>query len=178
MLIPRLRGLMGLGLVLLAGTASALTADGVLITNLAWGTYRTTSNPVAQNITYGATANVLVATPMIQLRKTTSATIQVAGGIVTFCLSYSNTSSLTSALNVVVADKMPDNMKFTDPGGGAIFDNDPPGGTMTPAYSFNNTAWTTGVPTSGQAGPLYLRWTTDVVGPKESAYMCYTVSIL
>lgn len=169
-------GMVSVALAALAGTASALTADGVLITNQAWGTYKITAG-TGQNITYAATANVLVATPVIQLKKTTSATIQVAGGVVTFCLSFSNTSANASAVNVVVADKLPDNMKFYDPSA-VSFMNEPPDGTMTWAYSFNNTAWTTGAPPSGQAGPLYMRWTTNVVGPHESAYMCYTVSIL
>jgi len=167
--------------LLTAGPAMALTADGVLLTNLAWATYRISSG-LGQNITYGATANVIVATPNLQLKKNASATMQVAGGMVTFCLSFSNTSSLTSAINVVVNDRLPDNMKFYDPTGTGSFDNDPPGSVtgIQPAWSAPTTAgpWTAGYPPSGQAGPLYLRWSVDIVGPNESGYMCYSASIL
>jgi uncharacterized repeat protein (TIGR01451 family) len=162
----------------LAHEAQALTADGVLLTNLAWATFRIT-NGTGQNITYGATANVVVATPNVQLKKTTSATLQVAGGLVTFCLSFSNTSGLTSAVNVAITDKLPDNMKFSDPTGTASFDNDPEGGVMNASFSLTGTApFTAGMPTSGQAGPLYFRWTVNILGPHESAYMCYTASII
>ena len=154
----------------------ATTADGVLLTNLAWATFKTTAG-AGTNITYGVTANVLVATPAVALRKTTSATLQAAGGYVTFCLSFSNASGLTSAVNVVVNDRIPANMAWADQFNVSI-EKDPPNGLIYPSWSSNNTAWTAGRPALGQVNVLYLRWTVDVVGPKQSGYMCYTATIL
>jgi uncharacterized repeat protein (TIGR01451 family) len=173
-----IKGLVLAGLVC-AGRAEALTADGTLLTNLAWATFRISAG-TAQNITYGATANVVVATPSVQLRKTSSATLQVAGGLVTFCLSFSNASAWTSAVNVVVSDKIPDWMKFSDPAANQSFANDPKGGVMTPAYATAGPGgpYLTGMPPSGQTGPVYLKWTVNILGPHQSAYMCYTASII
>ena len=165
-----------IALLLVPPSVYATTADGVLLTNLAWATFKTTAG-AGTNITYGVTANVLVATPAVALRKTTSATLQAAGGYVTFCLSFSNASGLTSAVNVVVNDRIPANMGWADQFG-VSFENDPPNGVIYPSWSSNNTAWTGGVPPLGQVNVLYLRWTVNVVGPKQSGYMCYTATIL
>jgi len=77
---------------------------------------------------------------------------------------------------------LPDNMKFYDPTGTGSFDNDPPGSVtgIQPSWSapLAGGPWTAGYPPSGQAGPLYLRWSVDIVGPNESGYMCYSASIL
>lgn len=175
----RLAGLFAcLAAVLAGGVASASTADGVLITNLAGATYKTTSG-AGQSISYGATVNVLVATPVVMLRKEASGTLQASGGTVTFCISYSNSGRWASAFNVVITDAMPDNMRFVN--GTGNWESPPAGSSVTRAWSTNGGAgWTStgSTPNMAQGTPVLLRWTVDVLGPNASGYVCYTVSVL
>jgi len=161
------------------GRAEGSTADGVLITNLAWATYKTTSG-LLQNISYSATVNVFVATPVVMLKKTASATMQVSGGTVTFCISYSNSGGIATAFNLVITDAMPDNMRFVS-GTGNYFNDTADGWSMTtPSWSTDGgTNWTSGsYPAMAQGTPLSLRWTVDIVPPKQTGFVCYTVSVL
>ena len=164
-------------LALAAGNAAASTADGVLITNLASATYKTTSG-AGQVITYGATVNVLVATPVVMLRKQASGTLQASGGTVTFCISYSNSGKWASAFNVVITDAMPDNMRFVNGSGNEV--GPPAGSSVVSAWSTNGGGgWTSGsTPFMAQGTPVLLRWTVDVLGPGDSGFVCYTVSVL
>jgi hypothetical protein len=78
---------------------------------------------------------------------------------------------------VSITDAMPDNMKFAGPG---VYppDTSDGDGTSYAAWSTNGgAAWTAGVPTGGQATPLLLRWTVDVLSPKASGFVCYAVSV-
>ena len=153
----------------------ATTSEGTLITNLASATFKDKTG-VMREISYGATSWVLVATPSIMLSKMATPTIAVSGGTVTFCITFSNASSLTSAVNVVISDKVPDNVRFDN----VRLENDPAGGIITPSWSTNNAApWTTNWPpvAQGPVNSLFLRWTTDVMGPRQSAIVCYSVTI-
>ncbi len=174
-----LRSLIVFGLVaLVAVPARATTSEGSLITNLASATFKDKTG-VMREISYGATSWVLVATPSVMLLKVVSPTIAVSGGTVTFCITFSNASALTSAVNVVISDKVPDNVRFAN----ALTENDPVGGNITPAWSTDNIAWSLAWPPGYGQGPatpassVFLRWTTDVMGPRQSAIVCYSVTI-
>ncbi|MEK7477642.1 MAG: hypothetical protein AAB152_18640 [Candidatus Coatesbacteria bacterium] len=160
-----------------AAQSRAATADGTLITNLASFTYRLNSGMMV-TLSYGATATVMVARPAVLLQRVLTPTIQSAGGTLTFRITMSNASSYASAFAVTATETMPGNVKFA--GGAETYALDPPGGTITPAWSTNAGAnWTSGsYPATGQAGPLQLRWSADILGPKATGVMTYTVSIL
>ena len=175
-----------LWLLVPARPAHAMTADGALITNVASGTYETTGG-VASEFDYNVTAFVLVATPQMILQKTGTPTMQAPGGLVTFCLTFSNQSAYTSAFNFVITDAVPDNMRFYQ----ETFTNHPAGGTIVPTWSDDAGAtWNDAVgvaPIGGTPGrypfsccavDVILRWSVDMVGIQQSGYVCYTTSIL
>lgn len=161
--------------------ALATTAEGTLITNLASATFRDNGG-VQREISYGATSWVLVATPAMMLSKNANPTLVTSGGTVTFCITFSNASALTSATNLVIADHVPDNVRFVND----VAIQDPPGGGITPAWSTDNANWGLlwppnvgqGPTSSGPATGVFLRWTVDVIGPRQTGYVCYSVSIL
>ncbi len=161
------------------GRAEGSTADGVLITNLAWATYKITAGTGA-SVSYTATLNVAVATPVVMLRKEASATMQVSGGTVTFCISYSNSGGLATAFNLVITDAMPDNMRFVTGAGNYFNETGDAWSTTTQSWSTDGgTNWTSGsYPAMGQGTPLKLRWTVDIIPPKQTGFVCYTVSVL
>jgi uncharacterized repeat protein (TIGR01451 family) len=170
--------------LLAARTASAMTAEGALLTNIASASYRLTTG-AGQTISYSVTSWVRVATPMIQLRKTATPTIQTSGGTVTFCITIRNSSTLTTAINVVVQDALPDNMRFVSSTWN--WEDIAPGSSMWTAWSTNGgTSWTSGAttggtgayPPNGQAGPLLLRWVTNALGPGQSSLVCFTATVL
>lgn len=166
--------------------AHAVTVDGTLITNVASATYKTTGG-VPVEFDFNVTAFVLVGTPQMMIQKTGTPTMQAPGGLVTFCLTFSNQSAYGGALNFVLTDAIPDNMRFYQ----ELFTNAPAGGTIVPSWSDDGGAtWedTAGVPPNG-GGPgrypnagwpfdVILRWTVDLVDTQQSGYVCYTASIL
>lgn len=175
-------------MLLLAGLATGLpraagatTSDGTLITNLASATFRDNGG-IQREISYGATSWVLVATPVIMMGKNASPTLASSGGTVTFCITFSNASGLTSAVNLVIADHVPDYVRFQND----VAINDPAGGSVTPAWSTDNVNWSLAWPPGMGQGPtsagpgtgVFLRWTVDVVGPKRTGFVCYSVTIL
>lgn len=174
----RLVGILLLG-VLAAGRASAMTTDGSLLTNLASGTYKITSG-TGQLISYGASAMVIVMTPATVIGKVASPTMMTSGGTVTFCITFSNASAWASAMNVVITDVLPDNMKYV--AGGEVYYGITGGSTVYPAWATSAAGpWTQTTPNTGQtspAGTLYLKWTVDVTGPKQSGQVCYKATVL
>jgi len=157
--------------LLWGAAAGAATGDGVLLTNFASATYQNTAGN-AYEIAYAVTETVLVATPATLIRKDANPTMQAAGGTVTFCITFSNTSAFASAVNVTVSDKVPDNMRWV--GWGTLWN--PGGGAPTTAYAAAPPAWTDGTPPA--AGQYYLRWTMNVVGPRRSGIVCFLATVL
>lgn len=178
-----------LGALVPAQPGHAMTADGALITNVASATYRGTfafGGPTLE-VDYNVTVVVLVTTPQMMIQKTGTPTMQAPGGLVTFCLTFSNQSAYTSAFNFVITDAIPDNMRFYQ----ETFTNNPAGGIIVPTWSDDGGAtWNDAVgvaPLGGGAGrypfsccavDVILRWSVDLVGIQQSGYVCYTTSIL
>lgn len=172
----------------LAGTASATTADGTLITNVACATFGTVATAgwpgsgQTLEVSYCATQTVLVATPSIALQKTASPSIECSGGTVTFCIWAVNTSAMTSAFNVGLVDRLPDQMGYVNGGQtswngltvGNTFFNDW-GGEPFP-YTRNPGEPPNGVTSSGSL--YYLRFVFGLIGPGKSALVCYKAQIL
>lgn len=172
--------LAALGLLAMSpGQGSAATADGALITNVACATF--SSNQAGTQgfaVSYCATATVLIQNPCIALQKIANPTVQASGGDVTFTLWVVNCSVTSSAWNITVTDRMPDNTEYENPS----FVSWP--GLATPGVwtaSYASTlaaAWTNGQPADGQDAPYYLRYTLDLLGPSRSAFARFTVRIL
>ena len=99
----------GAGLLGVGQKACAATSDGTLITNVASATFSTASLN-QYFVSYNATATVLVQNPCVTLIKTPDVTVQAAGGSVTYNLWVVNCSPNTSAFNITVTDKLPDNI--------------------------------------------------------------------
>lgn len=164
-----------------AGTAMATTSDGTLITNVACSTYGSVGG-CDFAVSYCATQTVLVATPSIQLQKTASPSIECSGGTVTFCIWAVNTSAMTSAFNVGLVDRLPDQMGYVNGGqtswngltAGNTFFNDW-GGEPFP-YTRNPGEPPNGVTSSGSL--YYLRFVFGLIGPGKSALVCYKAQIL
>ena len=192
--LPRLRSAarslsVACAVLAIAHTAQATTADGTLITNVACATFGTVATAgwpgsgQTLEVSYCATQTVLVATPSIALQKTAAPSIECSGGTITFCIWAVNTSSLTSAFDVVLVDRLPDNVAYltgqnqwaTGTAGGTITYGYGAGGAL-PTYTWGNTE-----PANGgvQSGSLYyLRWVVNMIGPLKSAMVCYKVQIL
>ena len=152
----------------------AATADGTLITNVATATFSTpTGGPFA--VTFGATATVIVLSPCVALQKVADTTVQAAGGTVTYTLWVVNCSAAMSAFNILVTDKLPDNMAYDAPRG--TFGN---GGAWSSFESATGgpTTYVAGTPPAGQVTPYYLRFLLDILGPSKSAYVKYSAVIL
>ena len=173
------------GLVLCAGVAQGMTADGALLTNLATGTYRSIDY-TGYAVSYGATALVMVVSPSISVKKTSNVTAMCAGETVTFCIWAVNNSALGSAFNVHVWDSViPEGAyqvgQTTWPGGS--------GGTITTGYSHKNgittkNSWA-GEPDAGTYtvapaanNPFFLKWKVSLLGPSKSAMFCFRMVLL
>lgn len=172
----RLLAVVVAGMGLLGGVreAAAGTADGTLITNVACATFSTASLS-GYAVSYCATATVIIQNPCVSLIKTPDVTIQAAGGTVTYTLWVVNCSPVTSAFNVTVTDKLPDNTTFDAARGnwGGLS-----GGTWYPSSSSNGTAWPGTYPNAGQGTTYYLRFIMDTLGPSKSAFIKFSVAIL
>ena len=156
--------------------APALTADGCVMTSVANVTFCSIAGVfVGFKVSYGATAPVLICNPLVAYTKTATPTMSIPTGTVTFSLCIINNSSTTSAFNMVVSDKLPDNMSYVQPSYGIW------GGTAT----MTNAAvmagpWSLGEPPDGQANPMYLRWTVEMIppGPGRSACVDFAARVL
>lgn len=166
---------MSAALLVPGGAAEAASACGVLLTNVASATYRNTGGGAAA-VEYNVTVNVLVETPEIFVDKSGTPSLQVPGGTVTFCISFTNLSACGSAANVVVRDELPTNMAFVN----VMFVKGSAGSTVTEQWSDNGGASWNAAPPYPIAGktPLLLRWSFDVVGMGKSGYICWRASVL
>lgn len=155
--------------------ASAATMEGTLITNIASASMNSSAGAPAFTVSYSSTATVLVRNPCINLVKNSNPTTQTAGGTVTFTLYVVNCSCWVSAHNVIITDRLPDNVNYSDNygswnGGGA--------GIWTPYSCSDNATWVNSQPVVGQGAPYYLRFVLDWLGPCKSAMAQFTANIL
>jgi len=172
-------GAAALGLLMVSGRSFAATADGALITNVACATF--SSNQAGTQgfaVSYCATATVLIQNPCVALQKIANPTVQASGGAVTFTLWVVNCSATSSAWNVTVTDRLPDNTEYSNPSFVSWAGLVTPG-VWTPSYASTlAAAWANGSPGDGQDAPYYLRFTLDVLGPSRSAFARFSVDIL
>jgi len=159
-----------------AGSTNAATADGTLVTNVATATFATAST-MGFAVSYGASAYVLIANPCVSLLKVPNVTVQSAGGTVTYTLWVVNCSPTTSAFNVTVTDKLPDNVAYDAARGNW---NGGSWGTLSTWTSATGvpTAYANVPPAAGQVTPFYMRYLLDQLGPNRSAFLSYSVVIL
>ena len=105
-------------------------------------------------------------------------TVQASGGAVTFTLWVVNCSPTSSAWNILVTDRLPDNTYY-DPGTFVSWPGNATPGVWDPSYSSNNTTWSgVGQPALPQGAPYYLRYTLNILGPGKSAFASFQVVIL
>ncbi len=168
-----------------ARAANAATADGVLITNVACGTYGSVTADCNFTASYCVTATVLVVNPNIQINKSVSPSMECAGSTVTFCIWVANASAYTSAFNVHVEDIIPGAsgvMAYVQ--GQSNWVTGTAGGAVTlgyggrPPWNFSLTQWWNAEMPAGQTGPYAIRWVVSVIGPGKSAMLCWKASIL
>jgi hypothetical protein len=171
--------LAALGLLATMGKeASAMTADGTLVTNVACATYMSASG-AGFAVSYCVTTTFGITNPCIALQKVASPTAQASGGLVTYTIWVVNcqASCTGSAFNINVTDRLPDNVMAGAPAL-VTYWNGNSGGNWSVASGSNNTTWASGAPVAGQNVPYYLRFVLDQLGPCKSAYSSFTVSVL
>lgn len=190
-----MRGLVVAAAVLVAGRGMGATPEGTLLTNVAsatfWSVQGTYYTP-----TFNVTATVLVVGPSVQIRKVGTPGMECPGATVTFCLWVMNASYYTSAFNVVLNDELPDLLAYLR--GQTRWAGNTPGAVVTPGYrmpgGFTPYCWpgipagfcddeapanSSGEPKDGQVGPgLRVRWQINLLGPRQSAMICYKARIL
>ena len=173
-----------MGLLVLVGAApgaQAATTDGTLITNVACGSFQSSSG-MQFWVSYCATATVIVSNPCVSLVKRATPTVQSSGGTVTFELLAINCSCSNSSFNIIITDRLPDNMAYV--------------GATTPFYTWYgaggvpNPTWYQGgslayagpygpnLPGVGQPAPYYLRFSLDFIGPCRSAGVAFIATVL
>lgn len=153
--------------------AAALTVDGSIMTNTALATFSGMAGiGTGYMVSYLATDRVLICNPVVAYKKTATPTLIFPTGTVVFSLCVVNNSITTSALNMVLSDKLPDNMTFVAQ---SLWTAPAP----IAAYSASMAGpWTTGTPVVGQGNPLYLRWTFGLIGPRSSGCVDYQAVVL
>ena len=167
--------LAALGLLATMGReASAMTADGTLVTNVACATYSSASG-AGFAVSYCATAILNIQNPCLALQKVANPTAQASGGLVTYTIWVVNCSCTGSAFNINVTDRLPDNVIM---GSNLAGWNGGSGGAWFASSGSNNTTWAVNAPLAGQGTPYYLRYALDQLGPCRSAYAAFTVSVL
>jgi uncharacterized repeat protein (TIGR01451 family) len=165
-----------LGLVVMPRVSFGMAADGALITNNVSATYGGSGGiSIKYTVSYLATANVLVSCPVVSLAKVAIPTVQSAAGVVTFQIWVANTSMQASAFNVVISDKLPDNVTFLGPV--TTWWNGVAPATSASSSS-NGTVWAASAPLAGQGATYYLRWTLNQLAPGRSGFIQYTVTVL
>jgi len=146
-----------------------------MITNVASASFQT-SGAYRVVISYASSAYVYVQNPAIQLVKTSSVTMQAAGGDVVFRVCVRNTSTAVSSFNITLTDQLPSNMTYVNPSFAQWVNGT---GTWTESYaSVIGGPWTTGQPGNGQSPPYFLRWTLSVLGMNASGCVSYTARVL
>jgi uncharacterized repeat protein (TIGR01451 family) len=128
-------------------------------------------------VSYCATAILNIQNPCLALQKVANPTAQASGGTVTYTIWVVNCSCTSSAFNINVTDRLPDNVMAGAPAL-VTYWNGNSGGNWSVASGSNNTTWASGAPVAGQNVPYYLRFVLDQLGPCKSAYSSFTVSVL
>jgi len=170
-------GLMAaVGMLALAPGARGATADGVMITNTVCATFGSPSG-VRFEVSYCVTRGVQVQNPCITLLKTSSPTAVAAGGTMTYTLWVVNCSPYASAFNVLVADRLPENVAY-DAFRGSWAGLGAPVGTWARYRGPDGVNWQAADPAAGQATPYFLRFALDMLGPNRSAMQTYSVTVL
>jgi len=155
--------------------AEAATADGVMITNTVCATFGSPGG-VGFTVSYCATRPIQLQNPCISLQKVSTPTAVAAGGTMTYTLWVVNCSPFASAFNVLIADRLPENVGYDAwrgswPGVSA--------GTWVRSRGPDGVNWQAGSdPPVGQATPYYLRFALDMLGPNRSAMQMYSVTVL
>ena len=173
----------GIALALCAGKDATATAlEGALLTNIASASYwKTDGSP--RTVTFNATFAVFVKTPNVMMKKTAFPSMQAAGGVVYFCITFSNHSRYTTAFNLVMTDQLPVNMSYVghDPARDHEYVADPTA-VLTPSFTLDGGAtWTDGAwLTNGQEGGpnVRMRWTINELGPGRSGLLCFLAKVL
>ena len=167
-------------LSLVAGGRSALaaTTDGTLITNVACGTFQSASG-IGFAISYCCTATVIVSNPCVSLQKSATPTLQSSGGYVTFQLIAKECGCTTSAFNIMVTDRLPDNMALMSVASTNVMNW---GGGTAPIHSLfsstNNVNWNANWPgTLGQLPPFWLWWQLEYLGPCKSSSISFLTTV-
>ena len=170
--------------------AWAMTADGTMVTNIASATFGSVS-AVSYEVSYCSTSTFIVVSPCVAMWKEVTPDpsgvwlenpvgsgdwwpVQSSGCTVTYLVGIWDCNDWSSAFNVTLTDKLPDNTAFVtnidDFNGGT------PYGWI---YSYKAAAWNNGNMPFGQTGPAYLRWVLRVFGLGwRSAYVRYAVKVL
>ncbi len=164
------------GLALPPGVSAAPTADGTLITNVACATFQAAGGQ-GFAVSYCVTAIVRVDSPCIALQKIANPTVQSSGGTVTFSIYVVNCSCTNSAFNIMVTDRLPDNMSYSGNYAGIALGFP---GTWTPYQSSVNTGtgWSGVALAVGQGAPYYMRYILDFISPCKSALVTFTANVI
>ena len=168
-----------LGAAITPSLGLAATAEGALLTNVACATL-STAERTPWEVSYCATAKVLVVVPSIQLTKRANPSMECSGATVTFCIYAINTSPYTSAFNISLDDVLSSMMVYVsgqDTWPGAVGTTT----TITKGRGRNDFPVTydwTGEPGNGQVAPYNVRWLINWLGPNKSAMMCFKMRIL
>jgi len=159
--------------------AWAATTDGTLITNAACGSFQSASG-MPFWISYCATATVIVSNPCVSLTKRANPTVQSSGGTVTFDLAAINCSCTTSSFNIVITDRLPDNMAYV----GGTTGLAPWYGDAANSFWYYSNSQTYGglyannLPSVGVAAPYFLRFSLNLLGPCKSAGVSFIATVL
>lgn len=165
---------MVLALLVAPRFASAMTADGALMTNTAFATFSgIAGQAVSYKTSYLASANVLICNPLILYVKTATPSMAAPTATVTFTVCTINNSTTTSAFNVTITDQIPGNMGFI----AEIAKWPLPVSTVYGAAVGG--PWLPGPVPAGQVNS-FMQWRFNQinVGPGRSACVTYTASIL
>jgi uncharacterized repeat protein (TIGR01451 family) len=167
-----------LGAAITPNLGLAATAEGALLTNVACATL-SSAERTPWEVSYCATAKVLVVVPSIQLTKRATPSMECSGATVTFCIYAINTSPYTSAFNISLDDVLSSMMVYVS--GQDVWNGTTAGTTVTKGRGRNDFLVTydwTSEPGNGQVAPYNVRWLINWLGPNKSAMMCFKMRIL
>jgi len=114
---------------------------------------------------------------VIGVTKLVTPTMLAASQTATYTVCVVNNALNATAWNLVVSDKLPDNMGWVNAslatwaGAGSAWDLSDSG---------NGTTWAASPaqPPAGQTSPFFLRWTIDKLGPNRSACVSFRMTVL
>ncbi|MEK7767036.1 MAG: PQQ-binding-like beta-propeller repeat protein, partial [bacterium] len=112
--------------------------------------------------------------PVLSLHKRGDVPVACAGTVVTYTVSWSNSTAMTAA-TFAIYDTLPNGTAYSKP---SLVVRAPAGATVTPMFSaVLGGAWLAGEPADGTPGPLILRWVVSPVGRFASGELMYAVRI-